>query len=419
MGKLRCIPGLTVTPNTTAPSGFQRFDLQIEQPVDHANPNGAKFRQRLVLLHKSATAPLVLATTGYSLFTTNPTELTGTFATNELMVEHRFFAPSIPSGPTPWDDLTIAQSAADFHHIWEAFKWLYPAKWVNTGASKGGETSVYHRRFYPCDLDATVAYVAPLVLGIDDQRFVTWMTTVGGAAYASCRTKLSDLTKALLMRRNEIVPKMDPSQYTRFGPDESYEHAILDLIFAFWQYQPASRCNTLPAPTASADTLFTFLTDINVIDSDSDSNLNFFAPYYYQAALELGVPGTYDQPFLSLLKYPSTYGIDAYLPPGAMAAFRPGAMPDVQSWVRTSGQRLMFIYGELDPWTAGAYDLGNAADSFKFVAPGNNHGSLIVDLTPGDKETALSTLERWLGVKRVTSPPPPVHFDNVPKRLRF
>jgi hypothetical protein len=41
-------------------------------------------------------------------------------------------------------------------------------KWVNTGASKGGMTSVYHRRFFPNDLDANVAYVAPLSYSQED-----------------------------------------------------------------------------------------------------------------------------------------------------------------------------------------------------------------------------------------------------------
>jgi hypothetical protein len=64
----------------------------------------------------------------------------------------------------------------------------------------------------------------------------------------------------------------------------------------------------------------------------------------------------------------------------------------------------LFIYGELDPWSSGAYELGAAADSFKFAAPGGNHGSGIADLKAPDKETALAALERWLGVTRVRTP---------------
>jgi len=403
LGKLRCVPGVTAQTNPTPPAGYQRFDITIEQPVDHMNPASAKFQQRLVLFHRSHTAPLVLSTSGYGLFT-DMSEVTTTFAANQINIEHRFFTPSVPAGQVPWDLLTIAQSAADSHHIWEAFKWLYPAKWANTGASKGGETAVYHRRFYSCDVDATVAYVAPLVYGLEDQRFVTFLENVGGATYATCRTKLIDLSKALLTRRDEIVTKMDAAMYTRLGRDMSYEHAVMDVIFAFWQYQPASRCNTLPAPTASADTLFTFMTDIGVIGNADDSSFDYFAPYFVQSAYELGLPANYDMPFMSLLKFPGSYTIDAYLPPGVHPTFRPEAMIDVQNWVKTSGQRLMYIYGELDPWSSGAYDLGGAVDSFKFTAAGGNHGSGIADLKATDKELAVSTLERWLGATRVRTP---------------
>jgi hypothetical protein len=417
LGKLRCVPGVTAQTNATPPAGYQRFDISIEQPVDHTNPAGAKFQQRIVLLHRSATAPLVLSTSGYGL-STGLSEVTTTFAANQISIEHRFFTPSVPAGPVPWDYLTIAQSAGDSHHIWEAFKWLYPGKWANTGGSKGGETAVYHRRFHSCDVDATVAYVAPLVYGLEDQRFVTFLENVGGATYAACRTKLLDLTKALLMRRDEIVPKMDPAAYTRLGRDVSYEHAVMDLIFAFWQYQPASRCNTLPAPTASADALFTFMTDIGVIGNADDSSFDYFAPYFFQTGLELGLPANYDMPFTSLLKFPGTYTLDNYLPAGVKPVFRPEAMPDVQNWVKTSGQRLMYVYGELDPWSSGAYDLGAAADSFKFIAPGGNHGSGIGDLKAADKEMALSTLERWLGVTRVRTPSIPTAPHNERQFLR-
>ena len=57
--------------------------------------------------------------------------------------------------------LNIWQAATDHHRIVEALKPLYAGKWISTGASKGGMTSIYHRRFYPGDVDGTVAYVAP------------------------------------------------------------------------------------------------------------------------------------------------------------------------------------------------------------------------------------------------------------------
>src|SRR5687768_3188655 len=74
---------------------------------------------------------------------------------NQISVEQRYFTPSRPS-PTNWErQLTIWQAATDHHRIVRALKAIYAQQWVSTGASKGGMTSVYHRRFYPDDVAGT------------------------------------------------------------------------------------------------------------------------------------------------------------------------------------------------------------------------------------------------------------------------
>ena len=89
------------------------------------------------------------------------------------------------------------------------------------------------------------------------------------------------------------------------------------------------------------------------------------------------------------------------------------AMGDIADWVATEGSELMFIYGEYDPWTAGAFDLGNARDSFRLFVAGGNHGADIEQLSADDRELAFAALERWTGVKpsaarrASTEPAPP------------
>lgn len=71
--KLHCTPGLTITATPDAGvAGYQRFDLTLTQPVDHAHPDAGTFTQRLVLFHISDAAPMVLFTTGYGR-PSNPT----------------------------------------------------------------------------------------------------------------------------------------------------------------------------------------------------------------------------------------------------------------------------------------------------------------------------------------------------------
>ena len=412
--RLACIPGMTVVEITdppdaaqpTVPAGYRRFDIQLVQPVDHGHPEGPTFTQRLSLLHVSETAPMVLASSGYGL-STGRSELTRTFTSNQVQVEHRFFSPSVPTPPV-WTDLTIRQSADDYHAIVSKLKSIYAGHWVNTGASKGGMTSVYHRRFYPDDLDGTVAYVAPNVYGTEDARFVTFLSQVGGAAYAACRASIVELQKTVLTRRDEITPLMQGTYDRLGGKPIALEHAVLEMPFTFWQYtnpaDPQAGCGAIPAASAPIATLFDFFSQVTQLGNYGDSGFDYFAPYYYQAATQLGAPGVDDAPILSLLKYRATYNVTTYAPKGVPTVFDPAAMQDVADWVKTKGSSLMFIYGEYDPWSAGAFALGGATDSFVYVAAGKNHGAKLTGLTTAEKQAALSTLERWMGAT-ATNPP--------------
>ncbi len=113
---LQSIPGLTVVSEGTTPlPGARFFVLSYDQPVDHHHPRGPRFQQRMTLLHVSAQAPMVLASTGYDI-STNPyrTEPTELLDANQLRVAHRFFGTSTPQ-PATWEHLTLGQAAADTH----------------------------------------------------------------------------------------------------------------------------------------------------------------------------------------------------------------------------------------------------------------------------------------------------------------
>src|SRR5262245_32508266 len=64
LADLRAIPGMTVTEQSSAPTGYRFFTMTYSQPVDHGNPGGARYNQRLSLLHKAYDAPVVMYTYG-------------------------------------------------------------------------------------------------------------------------------------------------------------------------------------------------------------------------------------------------------------------------------------------------------------------------------------------------------------------
>ncbi len=426
--RLREIDGLTIVGDVTpVPQGYRGFALTIDQPEDHAAPGGRHFAQRLVLLHRVADgdgAPVVVYTTGYGLPETlggraEPTQL---IAANQIAVEHRFFTPSRPE-PPDWSKLTIQESADDWHAVIGVFKRVYPySRFITTGSSKGGMTSIFHRRFYPSDVDGTVAYVAPISFGAPDDRYVAFLQQTG---LPDCRQKLAVFQRAVLTRRTAMLTRMGQNglSYTILGADKALEHAALEFPFVFWQYDSPTACSGIPDDTASDDTLYRFL-DTGIAGAGfladfSDDDILHFEPYYYQAAVQLGYPRIDESNVTDLLEYPGTDVAPTYTPGLDPQWDQAVAMDDVAAWVKTQGTTLMLIYGEYDPWSAGEFDLGSATDSYKLVVAGGNHGSRISLLAAADQALAVAALRRWAGVSSVAAKPVIV-VDELPPvpRLR-
>jgi hypothetical protein len=408
LDELRAVPGITsVTEKTTMVEGYRLFVLEYTQPADHQAPAGQQFTQRMTLMHRDYGAPVITYNSGYHLSTRGSrSEITRLLGGNQLSLEYRFFAPSRPS-PADWTKLDIAQAAADQHRITQALKArIYPDnKWLTTGASKGGMTSLFHRRFYPDDVDGTVAYVAPFDYPADQMhspqnRYFTFLEQVGSDA--TCRQRLKSFQNQVLARRSAMLERMRPeAQYTLLGENRALEFAVVELPFIFWQYGSQADCVQIPADTASDDDVFEFFDATIGVAAYGDEDLLSYLPYYHQSATQLGYPAA-DESYLVGLLHPGEDTAAAYIPSGTSIVVPPydqgAAMRDVQSWISTSGSELLLIYGENDPWTAGAVDLGAATDSFKLIVPGGNHGSSIGALPSPDQETAVAAVLRWAGM---------------------
>ena len=127
---------------------------------------------------------------------TEPARLIGA---NQFDVEHRFFGESIPAG-MDYKYLTIEQATADLHHIREVLGSVYKKDWISTGISKGGETTVYYRYFFPNDVKVSVPYVAPLALSMEDPRIYHFFDTVNTSEF---RTAVLDLQTRMLKNRKK------------------------------------------------------------------------------------------------------------------------------------------------------------------------------------------------------------------------
>jgi len=427
--QLEALDGVTVEQRATTTEGYAFFVLRFTQPVDHADPGGQTFQQRVSLLHKDAAAPMIALTTGYwDYYEDIPYELTQVLGANQISIEHRYFGESRPE-PSDWSKLTVRSMADDQHRILTALKTIYGGAFVTTGGSKGGMTAVFHRRFYPDDVDATVPYVAPISFAAPDPRYAPFLDTIGTT---SCRTALrTAATEMLQNRRAALLAKAQAQAdaeghtYTRIALGPALESSIASFEWAFWQYVGVQYCGQVPGPGASDDQLWQFLDRVAPVTDSSDAQIAAFEAYYYQAYAQLGYPdagAAYLDPYLMYAD--SDY--DAALPTAIPAYDDGAAMRDIDTFVQQRGDRLLFVYGEWDPWTAGKFELGNATDSLLLVQAEGSHGARLARLAPADQDAAFARLAAWTGVtpalqgaaRRVAAPPEPREPRVPPAILR-
>ncbi|MFM9370259.1 S28 family serine protease [Streptomyces sp. Da 82-17] len=401
--QLLAIKGMRLIEEKPYP-GYRFFVLGYTQPVDHGNPAKGTFEQRLTVLHKDTSRPTVFFTSGYHV-NTNPrrSEPTQIVDGNQISLEYRFFSPSRPD-PADWSKLDIRQAANDQHRLFEALKPIYTKKWLATGGSKGGMTATYYERFHPRDMDGVVAYVAPNdVVNKEDSAYDRFFETVGPK---ECREALQAVEREALVRREpmqklyaDYLAAGDYTVKTVGTLDKAFEATVLDTAWGFWQYSLEADCADVPdAEKASDQELFDYIESISGWSAYTDQSLANYTPYYYQAGTQLGAP-TIQQPHLEGL---TRYGYQPprnFVPRDIPMSFDPSAMRDVDSWVRQNAQRMLFVYGQNDPWGAEPFRPGpGTKDSYVVTAPGANHGANVAGLVADEKAKATADILEWAGV---------------------
>jgi PS-10 peptidase S37 len=421
--QLEAIPGMTVVEEKAAPAPYRYFVLEFAQPNDHLKPLRGSFQQRLTVLHRGTDRPTVLHTSGYNVGTSpSRSEPTRLVDGNQVSTEQRFFTPSRPQPPDWTRQLTIWQAASDHHRIVAALDDLYRGRWLSTGASKGGMTSVYHRRFFPNDIDGTVAYVAPNdVVNAEDSRYTRFFERVGTP---ECRAALTAIEReALGARRADLRARFQATATAEgwtFGNtlrtvDRALEMVVLDTAWAFWQYRRVADCANIPPASAPTDQIYAFLDAVVSFSFYTDQGLEPYVPYYFQAGTQLGYPVPSFARLRGLTRYRGLYQPRALVPRQLRMRFEPWRMRDIDRWVRTRGSELLFVYGENDPWSAEPFELGRGTwDSYWYEAAGANHGANIAALTAPEQAQATAALQRWAAV----APARAARTAKVPKRIR-
>ncbi|WP_335936703.1 S28 family serine protease [Streptomyces sp. PTD5-9] len=402
--RILAIPGMSLIEEKPY-AGYRYFVLSYTQPIDHRHPSKGTFQQRLTLLHKDTSRPTVFYTSGYNV-STNPgrSEPTRIIDGNQVSLEYRFFTPSRPS-PADWSKLDIQQAADDQHRVFTALKRIYTKNWLTTGGSKGGMTATYYKRFHPGDMDGVVAYVAPNdVVNKEDSAYDRFFANVGTK---ECRDRLNGVQREALVRRAPLEKKY--RQYaaangytfdTTGSLDRAYEAVVMDYVWSFWQYSLLADCGAIPADAKSASdqTIWDSVDSIAGFSAYTDQGLEQYTPYYYQAGTQLGSPDI-EQPWLGGL---SRYGYQPprnFVPRSIPMKFQPWVMRDVDTWVKHRGDRMLYVYGQNDPWGSERFRPNTGRrDNYVMTVPGGNHGSNVAQLAENDRTEATAAILRWAGV---------------------
>lgn len=377
-----------------------KFLLRFEQPLNHSKPLDSTFLQRVFVCHAGFDRPVVLVTEGYGAqYALSPgymDELAKLFNTNIVVVEHRFFLESTPKN-SPWQHLSVENAVNDLHAVVTQLKNLYSGKWISTGISKGGQTTIYHKAWFPYDTDLAVPYVAPICKGVEDGRHEPFLRKVGTRGE---RERIEEVQKEILRRKESLLPLFteycNQKKLTfRIPVEEVYDLSVMEYSFSTWQW--GSAISQIPPSTASDQELFTHWMKIS--DPDYFKAGAYFDAFFVQAAREIGYYGYDTRPFRKLLTRPHTKGYlqRAFLDEQNQFAFEKEAYQRVKTYLRKNDPEMIFVYGEFDPWSAAGVEVPKRkTHMMRAVAPAGSHKTRIGSLPEPLKSEVMQKIGNLL-----------------------
>ena len=380
----------------------EKYLVRITQQIDPKDKSVGTFKQRVVVCHVGFDRPTLIVTEGYGgAYALNPKyqeELSKMFNANVVFVEYRYFLESTPE-PLNWDYLTYENSMYDLHNVTKTFKKIYKGKWISTGISKGGQTTTAYRSYFPNDVDFSVPYVAPLNKGVEDGRHEIFLNKVGTAQE---RKAIRDFQMQILKKRNELMPIF--KEYTakkgynfRVDINEIYDYSVLEYPFALWQW--GTPVSTIPALNSDNQVLFDHWMKIS--DPSYFSIGQSTEPFNVQAARDLGYYGYETEPFKDYLYIKSSKGyLNRIMLPSELkdkVEFNPALYNKVYNFLKNNDPKIIFIYGEYDPWSATLMPVfKNKKNEQVYFQPKGCHRARISNMPDDMKEKIVNQIKIWL-----------------------
>jgi hypothetical protein len=388
---------------TFTPKDYENaYKLRVRQPIDHSDTSKGFFYQSVFLNHRDKDAVNVLITEGYARSRNIIYEITKLTEGNQVTVEHRFFGESLPD-TLNYRYLNLEQATADLHRITELFKEFYTNSWLSSGISKGGQTTIFYKYFYPEDMKAWIPYVAPFNLSIEDERIYQFLDTVGSK---ECRDRINAVQHRLFMARDTILPilkkytEQSAMTFNYLNLEEAFEYTVLEYPFSFWQW--GYSCSDVPLSDEKLNKLMEHVFTVCDISFFADQSMKDYGSHYYQAGTEMGYYGYEIEEFKKHIKaLPTRKNPLATFPPNKMPiTFNDSLVSVVYDWLTHNGNNMIYIYGGIDTWSATKIPPSDSTNSIWFILAEKSHSTArINEMSNKELELLVESLNNWLGTK--------------------
>lgn len=403
--RIATLPGVSRVETLKSTQFPEKYVCFIQQQLDAKDATKGNFEQRVVVCHRGFDRPTVLVTEGYdasyAMREGYIEELSKLFNTNIVFVEYRYFDQSMPK-PCNWDYLTVENSLYDLHHVNKTFHEMYKGKWIATGISKGGQTTMFYRAFFPNDVDISVPYVAPLNTAVEDGRHEKFLQYE--VSTKENRQKVLNFQLLLFKRKAALLTLLEKycndRHYTFNAPlAEIFDFSVLEYSFAFWQW--GEDIEKIPTNNATDQQVFDYW--IGICEPNYFSHQNRHISFNVQAARELGYYGYYTKPFKKYLSIKTAKGYlkRLMLPKDAAdVKFSPELYNRTVEYLTHNNPKMVYIYGDLDPWgasgVAGLPFTKNKTNLHVYVCKGGSHRARILSFPEPTRQEIINLISGWL-----------------------
>lgn len=379
------------------------YEVYFSQYIDYTDTSKGRFDQRFLISHADFDSTVIFELEGYALYSSEAGELASKLKANQVCIEHRYFDKSKPLGNIDWNTLTVKNAAQDQHRIISAIREsIYiNNKYISTGISKGGQTTLLHRMFYPDDVDGSVCYVTPLNFQREDTRIYEFLNTVGSR---SERKAIQNFQEICLSRKKELSQVLGAiGAYNGFewsvGTERAFELYVLEYSFAFWQWGRTS-FNSIPNNKASNEEIINHLLNVSGVSFFEDKGIQKLQPFFCAGMSQMGIYGYEIKKFKKYLSSKDNYDFEFTLPVGYNPIFNPEFMFQADTFIQEKANNMIFIYGALDTWFATAVEIDDEANASRrsvnrFVLDSGHHETRISNFSLSIQHVIWNQIKSW------------------------